>query len=199
MTLVSNEPIWWPTISLARGLSYYQVAFMIVVVYDWVLTFGQEARYIGIMFALYHAANIPTISFTDALTALQIANVGKMPTSAVWIAGKHFQELQRTSTGWAVGDCFTVLIKTLLRKLRNSFVAMSFLHLIFDVSPKISELPPVGYEIFVCVLAIAQKVQMAVLGPRLILGLREYHAELVVNSDERTVMTSIAFQEHIHT
>jgi uncharacterized membrane protein len=31
---------------------------------------------------------------------------------AVWISVKHFRELQRASTGWAVGDCFTVLIET---------------------------------------------------------------------------------------
>jgi len=31
---------------------------------------------------------------------------------AIWIAVKHFRELRRTSTGWAVGDCFTVLIQT---------------------------------------------------------------------------------------
>ena len=31
---------------------------------------------------------------------------------AVWIAIKHFRELQRASTGWAVGDCFTILLQT---------------------------------------------------------------------------------------
>jgi len=31
---------------------------------------------------------------------------------AVWIAIKHFRELQRTSTGWAVGDYFTILMQT---------------------------------------------------------------------------------------
>jgi hypothetical protein len=31
---------------------------------------------------------------------------------AVWISVKHFRELQRPSTGWAVSDCFTVLIET---------------------------------------------------------------------------------------
>ena len=31
---------------------------------------------------------------------------------AVWITIKHFRELQRTSTGWAVGDCYTILIQT---------------------------------------------------------------------------------------
>ncbi|KAG1844818.1 hypothetical protein DFJ58DRAFT_843916 [Suillus subalutaceus] len=41
-------------------------------------------------------------------------------------------------------------------------------------------------------------VQLFVLGPRLILGVREYHAELVANSDTATTMTSIAFEERIH-
>jgi len=31
---------------------------------------------------------------------------------AVWIAIKHFRELQRTSTGWALGDCFMILMQT---------------------------------------------------------------------------------------
>ncbi|OAX30537.1 hypothetical protein K503DRAFT_870975 [Rhizopogon vinicolor AM-OR11-026] len=31
---------------------------------------------------------------------------------AVWIAVKHFREVQRPSAGWTVGDCFTILIKT---------------------------------------------------------------------------------------
>ncbi|KAG2149119.1 uncharacterized protein EDB93DRAFT_1250046 [Suillus bovinus] len=36
------------------------------------------------------------------------------------------------------------------------------------------------------------------LGPRLILGVREYHAKLVANSDAVSAMTSIAFQERVH-
>jgi hypothetical protein len=39
---------------------------------------------------------------------------------------------------------------------------------------------------------------MFVLGPRLILGVREYHAELVANYDGGIGMTSVAFQERIH-
>jgi hypothetical protein len=31
---------------------------------------------------------------------------------ACWVAVKHFLELQRSSTGWKIVDCFTVLIKT---------------------------------------------------------------------------------------
>jgi hypothetical protein len=41
-------------------------------------------------------------------------------------------------------------------------------------------------------------VQLFVLGPRLILGVREYHATLVANSDTATDMTSLAFQERVH-
>ena len=39
---------------------------------------------------------------------------------------------------------------------------------------------------------------MFILGPRLILGVREYYANLVTKSDEGTAMPSIAFQERIH-
>jgi len=48
------------------------------------------------------------------------------------------------------------------------------------------------------VLVIALVVQTFVLGPRLILGVREYHAKLVANSDDGTGMASIVFQERIH-
>ena len=47
---------------------------------------------------------------------------------AVWIAVKHFRELQRVSTGWTVGDCFKILIEThvfyFARWARNSNVAI---------------------------------------------------------------------------
>jgi len=73
---------------------------------------------------------------------------------AVWIAIKHFRELQRTSTGWAVGDCYTILLQTHVfyfarwgrilnivifsrsHSWHTSFVAVSCLHLI-DFSPGI--------------------------------------------------------------
>jgi hypothetical protein len=47
-------------------------------------------------------------------------------------------------------------------------------------------------------LQILEVAQSFVLGPRLILGIREYHAKLVVDSDAATGMTSIAFQERVH-
>ena len=39
---------------------------------------------------------------------------------------------------------------------------------------------------------------MFVLGPRLILSVRQFNAKIVDNSDEGTAMTTIDFQEHIH-
>jgi hypothetical protein len=41
-------------------------------------------------------------------------------------------------------------------------------------------------------------VQMFVLGPRLILSVREYSAKLVAESDAETSMISIVFQERVH-
>jgi len=38
---------------------------------------------------------------------------------------------------------------------------------------------------------------MFVLGPRLILSIRDYQAKLVTNSDEGTAMSTIAFQERV--
>lgn len=45
---------------------------------------------------------------------------------------------------------------------------------------------------------IFQFAQMFVLAPRLILGVREYHAERVANPDTASAMASIVFQEHVH-
>jgi len=47
------------------------------------------------------------------------------------------------------------------------------------------------------IFQIAQTVQMFILGPRLILGVREFNANLVDHSDEGTAMTAIAFGERI--
>jgi hypothetical protein len=37
--------------------------------------------------------------------------------------------------------------------------------------------------------------QMFILGPRLVLSIREHHARLIAYSDATTTMTSVAFQE----
>jgi hypothetical protein len=47
-------------------------------------------------------------------------------------------------------------------------------------------------------LQILLVVQMFVLGPRLILSVREYHAKLVADSDAEISMDSTIFQERVH-
>ncbi|KAG2138189.1 hypothetical protein BD769DRAFT_1384724 [Suillus cothurnatus] len=283
MTLVSNDPSWWPFINASLVYSYFIVAASVGVMYDWVLTFGQEieliwrqrwssmtflyltVRYVGIGSVVINMLTyVPTISVTDAgclvvndvvnwmievvdvaLGVIMIARLYAMyqrsrkvlvflviiflvvriinavivtlvtmnltgeeyvlsgtyqcmtssvgispflPTMtwilgtvwevlilclAVWIAVKHFRELRQHSTSGIVGDCFAVLMKS---HNTDSLEGQAYLGL----------------------AQILQVVQMFVLGPRLILGIREYHAELVDNSDTATAMTSIAFQERIH-
>ncbi|KIK38473.1 hypothetical protein CY34DRAFT_393123 [Suillus luteus UH-Slu-Lm8-n1] len=42
MSRVSDDPSWWPLIDFAFNYSYCVVASSVLVVYDWVLTSGQE-------------------------------------------------------------------------------------------------------------------------------------------------------------
>ncbi|KAG2035323.1 hypothetical protein BDR03DRAFT_962765 [Suillus americanus] len=117
---------------------------------------------------------------------------------AVWIAVKHFRELRQHSEGEIIGDCFMVLIKSHMLYFA-SFVAVSCYQLIFIFSPTFSmnqlSLEAQAYN---GLFQILEVVQMFVLGPRLILSVREYHAKLVASSDAATGMTSIAFQERVH-
>jgi len=77
--------------------------------------------------------------------------------------------------------------------LHSSFFVVSFFSIASNYLP-LSFQVQVWYGGF---LEIAKIVQMFVLGPRLILGVREYHAKLVAHSDEGTGMASIVFQERI--
>ncbi|KAG0693771.1 hypothetical protein DFH29DRAFT_963118 [Suillus ampliporus] len=79
-----------------------------------------------------------------------------------------------------------------------SFVAVSVFTLFLDFSPILEEASSLQAGIFNGFLSIFDIVQMFVLGPRLILGVREHHAKLVADSDTATGMTSIAFQERVH-
>ncbi|OAX33547.1 hypothetical protein K503DRAFT_869486 [Rhizopogon vinicolor AM-OR11-026] len=114
---------------------------------------------------------------------------------ACWITVKHFRELRRlrSSRGLIIRDCLTVLAKTHMFYF-TSFVVVSSLGLV----PAIVEFNYTGSVIYNLIVQIPQVVQMFVLGPRLILGVREYHAKLVASSDAASGMTSIAFQERIH-
>ncbi|KAG1813071.1 hypothetical protein DFJ58DRAFT_740119 [Suillus subalutaceus] len=341
MTVVSNDPIWWPSINSYRIASYFIVAASAGVMYDWTLTFGREveliwrqnwslmtglylsSRYLGIIYTVIGLlVYVPTISLTDAVSILHrcwsfpsnqlhyhvgfgwsmwsseadyeldlpghivyvisnsiitvvnailgvimiarlhamyqrrkmlvflsvillvvtIANVvaitiitmhmseeelvlsGTYQCSvdlgdntdlsyfmywtfitawevlalclAIWIAVKHFRELQRPSTGWIVRDCFTALTKSHLVYF-VSFVAVSCFNFGY-LSPAISAEPfSLENQIYPGLTQIFLLVQLFVLGPRLILSVREYHAKSVANSDAAIGMASGYFQERV--
>lgn len=113
---------------------------------------------------------------------------------ALWSAVKHFRELQHPWTRWSIGDCFTVLIKSHVLYFA-SFVAVSCFQLGY-LSPTILDSNTVGTEIYGGVLQIFSLVQMFVLGPRLILDVRNYHAKLVADADAGTTTTTIVFYKH---
>lgn len=308
MTVVSNDPTWWPFVNSYRVSSYFIVAACVGVMYDWALAFGQEVelilkqrwslmtvlyvtvRYSGILYAVTSIwFAVPTFSTTDTgclminnalvwmndvvnivlgvivisrlhamyqqsrrvltflvviFLAIRIANavIAAIITTnisgeelvlsgayqctisgytgdflflasitwilatvwevlalcfAVWIAVKHFCELRRYSTSSIIGDCYTVLMQTHISYFAG-FVALSALQL-SHFSPS---LWTSGYslenQIYTGFFQILQPVQIYVLGPRLILSIREYHAKLVVDSDAATAMTSLAFEERVH-
>ncbi|KAG1798156.1 uncharacterized protein HD556DRAFT_1440498 [Suillus plorans] len=116
---------------------------------------------------------------------------------AVWIVVKHFRELRQHSAGGIIEDCFTVLIKTHALYFA-SFVAVSCIELIVIFSLTLLMSTSLVPQIISGFIQILEAVQMFVLGPRLILGVREYHAKLVADSDAATGMISIAFQERVH-
>jgi len=117
---------------------------------------------------------------------------------SVWIAVKHFHDLRRLglSTGSIIGDCFKVLIKSHVLYFA-SFVCASCIQFV-NLSPKFENSYSMGARILGGVREIVFRVQLFVLGPRLILSVREYHAKLVAQSDAETSINSIVFQERVH-
>jgi len=111
---------------------------------------------------------------------------------AVWIVIKHFHELRRSSRGMTIRDCFTVLIKTHVLYFA-AFGVVSCLTL-SSLASRIFNSSSLGAVMYNAVLELATLVQMFVLGPRLILNVREYHAKLRL-AEEGTDMTTIAFHE----
>lgn len=116
---------------------------------------------------------------------------------AIRIALKHFFELRQQSAGGIIRDCFTVLLKTHMSYC-VSFVVIFCFNLGY-FSPMMSHDPysPASLMYFGFIQAFFI-VRSAVLGPRLILGVREHHAKLMIDSDAGTGMISIAFQDRVH-
>lgn len=119
---------------------------------------------------------------------------------ALWIAVQHFRELRKPTTRWFIKDCSTalmILMKTHVAYFA-SFVVVSCFNLVY-LSPAISaDTYALKTQIYIGFLQISLLAQRFVMGPRLILDVREFHAKLVAGSDAETGMTSIAFQERVH-
>ncbi|KAG1885382.1 hypothetical protein F4604DRAFT_1951634 [Suillus subluteus] len=109
-----------------------------------------------------------------------------------WIVLKHFRELRQSPAGMTIGDYFTILIQS------HAFYFLTFAIMacfrLRSPSLNIMNLSSMRNAIYSAVYSIAQMLQMFVLGPRLILSIREHHAKVVARADGGTGMTSIAFQ-----
>lgn len=116
----------------------------------------------------------------------------------VWIAIKHFRELRQHSAGGIIRDCFAVLVETHIVYFA-SVVVVSCFDLGYFFSTMSADTFALGTQIYFGLLDIFQLVRMFILGPRLILGVREYQAKFAMaGPDTGTDMTSVAFQERVH-
>lgn len=109
---------------------------------------------------------------------------------AVRIAIKHFRE--RLSTGSIIEDCFTVLIKSHVFYFA-SFAAVASFRISF-LSPTLPNGDSAGAELYYGVSLISALLQMFLLGPRLVLSVREHSTKLAADFDEVTGMTTLAFE-----
>ncbi|KAG2144144.1 uncharacterized protein EDB93DRAFT_1251742 [Suillus bovinus] len=91
---------------------------------------------------------------------------------AVCIVIKHFRELQKSPTGANIKNVFTFLMKGhMLYFVAFTVVACFNLG---TLSPNLSP-SSVGVSFYYGIGEVAQAMQIFVLGPRLILSIREYH------------------------
>ncbi|KAG2158994.1 uncharacterized protein EDB93DRAFT_1117407 [Suillus bovinus] len=125
-------------------------------------------------------------------TAWEVLTLGL----AIWAVVKHLRELRRQSPGWnIIGDCFAVLLKT--HVLYFVFFAASSSLNIGLMSPRFSASTSLGAQIYRGYLEFATLLQMFVTGPRLILSIREYNAELTSSFEDGDSIHPMAFQEYI--
>ncbi|KAG2139209.1 uncharacterized protein EDB93DRAFT_1330315 [Suillus bovinus] len=185
-------------------LTFLIVAFLTVDIFDGIVTIMATTHISGEELILSGTYQCSIVYMGDILVLDSVAwiltTVWEVLTLclAVWIAVKHFRELRQHSAGGIIGDCFMVLMKTHMLYFA-SFLAVSCFEIFIDFSTTLST-DPISLEsrAFHDLLRILDVVQMFVLGPRLILGIREYNAKLMADSDAATAMTSIAFQERVH-
>lgn len=211
MTVVVNAMlgvVMMTRIHAMYGRSKRMLIFLIVVLIASTITGGVMVIVAGIGVSgekrFFSGTNQCAIVFAD-IDAVHLHETAWIPAImweliafclVVWVVVDHFRELrQHGPTGLTIRDYFTVLIKTHLLYF-VSFAAVSCLYL-GPLSPALSS-DSLESGIYFGILNFAQPVQMFVLGPRLVLSVRQYHAELAAEFDEGTNMTAHAFQEHGH-
>ncbi|KAG2352461.1 hypothetical protein BDR07DRAFT_1437584 [Suillus spraguei] len=205
MTLVSLTDVVSNIINYTSNSMYVvAVAMLGAIMIDRLHAMYQRSRIMLISLAIiFLAINIAYGTITVIVT---MYNVGEEQIlSGVHIASsfavKHFRDLRQydLSTGSTIGDCFRVLMKSHVLYLQGKrfFAGVSCTQFISYSSGFVNS-DSIGDAILVGALEVLFGVQMFVLGPRLILSVREYHAKLVVNSDAETSMNSIVFQERVH-
>jgi hypothetical protein len=110
----------------------------------------------------------------------------------IWIIIKYFRELRQSPTGSTIGGCLTILIESHAFYFLAFAIAACFM--LGSLSPYLMNLSSMGSAIYTGVFSIAQMLQMFVLGPRLILSVREHHAKVVARADGGLDMMTITFQ-----
>ncbi|KAG2151203.1 uncharacterized protein EDB93DRAFT_302047 [Suillus bovinus] len=108
----------------------------------------------------------------------------------LWIVIKHIRELRQLPTGLTIGDCITMLIKSHTFYFL-AFAIMASLRL-GALSQILTASMSIGSDIYFGLWSIAEVLQLFVLGPRLILSMREYHAKLVARADGEIGMTTFS-------
>ncbi|OAX30956.1 hypothetical protein K503DRAFT_788141 [Rhizopogon vinicolor AM-OR11-026] len=186
MTLISDDPSGWPLLSFWLGYRYSDVASLIVVLYDWDATLVPHGRPISqctqlILLRNRTCANKASLAISIAILSAR----SKSPPDLV----------DRRSTVLAEARDWTGFI---VNAMLEAHCTSTYDSSIYDHFSSLQQNSySVGSEIFGGAIQIAGVMQMFVLGPRLILDVRKFHANLVANSGEGTGMTSIAFQGRI--
>ncbi|KAG1804717.1 uncharacterized protein HD556DRAFT_1325726 [Suillus plorans] len=116
---------------------------------------------------------------------------------AIWIAVKYFRELpRRPLRARTIDECLMVVIKTHVVYF-GSFTVASCFALGF-LSPTLVDSNYMGTMTYHSILDVVSVTQLFMLGPRLILSVREYDAMLVADPDAGTYMPSLVFYQHAY-
>ncbi|KAG2060894.1 hypothetical protein BDR06DRAFT_1016859 [Suillus hirtellus] len=115
---------------------------------------------------------------------------------AIRIAVKYFRELPRPLRARTIDECLMVIIKNHVVYF-GSFTVASCFALGF-LSPTLVDSNSMGIATYHSILDVVSVTQLFMLGPRLILSVREYDAKLVADSDAGTYTTSLVFNRHAY-